>query len=139
MTDPVQVTVTPIRPTVTVSTVALAEQTESYTFTYQGLLSAYTGTGRLYLDYPAEVKSVRFSVGSTSTAGTTLDVLKNGTTSLFTTQPVISAGTNTAYISAGFATTTLARNDYLSVNVISASLSQPAADLTVTIRVRRLS
>jgi hypothetical protein len=52
---------------------------------------------------------------------------------------VLGANTSTLFRNTGFQNVPLARGDFLTVNINSTSLTLPAANLTVTIRVRRLS
>lgn len=124
---------------VKVATTAGLDQVENHVFTFQGPLSAYVGTGRLYIEDPGEIRAVRFSVGTPSPFASTFDIIRNGSGSLFSSAPVLAANANTTYLTTGFAVTELARNDFLTVNINSVNLSQPAADLTVTIRIRRLA
>lgn len=131
--------VSPTTRTVRVSPTAQADQYETFVFTFQGSLSAYTGTGRLYLETPYAITSARFSLGGVADGNTTFNIMQNGTTSIFSTPPVLATGQNTTYVNTGFAVSEFARNDFLTVNIVGVSLSQPGSDLTVTIRVRRLA
>jgi hypothetical protein len=114
------------------------DQIEPYTFSYLGPLGTFTGTGRLYLENPYTLQSIRFSLGAVSTSGAvTLDVKKNGT-SIYTTKPVIPVNTFSVAANANLATTSFSANDYLTVDIISPGLNGTATDLTVTLRLKRL-
>lgn len=114
-------------------------QTEAHTFSFQGPLHVYTGEGRLYIDLPVDMVSARFTVSQVSPVDTTFDVKVNGVTSLFPTPVTLAANQNTVLFNTGFEVTRLEPSDFLTVDIISTSLTQPAANLTVNIRVRRLS
>ena len=114
------------------------DQIEPYTFTYQGALGTFTGTGRLYLENPYVIQSIRFTLGAASTLGAiTLDVKKNGT-SIYSTKPVIPVNTFSIAANSNIVSANLSANDYLTVDVINPGLNGTAADLTVTLRLKRL-
>lgn len=113
---------------------------EVYAFTYSGDLAPYVGQGRLYLDTPGEIRSVRFSLGTPPVGSACVfDVRKNGGTSILNAPVSVPVGGYTVPVTTGFADTSVVRGDYLTVNINSVGLTVPGADLTVTIRVKRLS
>ncbi len=108
----------------------------SVTFAKAGTVAVGVGTYRWYNDLGVTltIRSVRVSVGTTSTSGTpTVDVNKNGTT-IYTTQanrPTVAVSALTSGKNTGFAVTTLADGDYLTADVDVAGTG--AADLVVQI------
>lgn len=117
----------------------LSEQIEPFTFSYSGPLSVYTGTGALYCEAPYELRSIRFYIATVADAAVTFDILCNGTSIFGTTKPSITAGQHTVRAQDLATKTTFAIGDVLTVNITGVGLSLPGADLTVTIRLKRLS
>lgn len=117
----------------------LAALVEPNTFAVAGTLADAAGKSRLYVEGACEVVSIRASVNTAPAGGTEIvDVNKNGTT-LFTTQtnrPTIAAAGFTATGTPDV--TTLVAGDYLTVDVdADGTATTRAADLTVTVRLRR--
>lgn len=117
----------------------LARQVETYVFNVPGNVATQTGRSRIYLEAGFTVETIRAAVG-TAPAGAALvvDVNKNGTT-LFTAQgnrPQITPGNNTATGSPEVID--LAAGDYLTVDVDQVGSGTTGADLTVTVRLRKV-
>jgi hypothetical protein len=102
-----------------------------------GILTATAGTMRLYVPFACTVTGVRATVGTAPTgASLVVDVHKNGTT-LFTTQgnrPSISAAAFTD-LSNTPDVTSIAADDYLTVDCDSVGSTVAGADLVVQILV----
>ena len=108
------------------------------TFTIPGNLVAGTGVARLSFPRAATIVNVMAWV-STAPAGASIifDVNKNGTT-IFTTQgnrPTIAAASNSDTSSTPDVTS-IAANDYLTVDVDQIGSTTPGANATVTIEWR---
>lgn len=111
---------------------------ETLTFTITGALATQVGAVRLYLDYDCTVLGVRASVGVSPTgADVIVDVNKNGST-MFTNQadrPRVVAGAFTG--TAVPAVATLARDDYLTVDVDQVGSVTAGTHLVVQVRNQR--
>lgn len=111
---------------------------ETHTFTMAGATSIQVGQMRLYADYACTIQSVRASVGTAPVGSSLLvDINKNGTT-IFTTQagrPTIAAGTFTDLATPDV--TTLAAEDYLTIDVDQIGTTTPGSDLVVQVRVKK--
>lgn len=122
----------------TVSVVgSIQEQIEAYVFTFSGNLRTYTGTGRLYLEGPYTISNVRLTVGIVADRDVIVDLKKNGT-SIYSTQPRITAGEYTALANNSITTATFVKGDYLTLDILQCGLTQTGSDLTATIRLKRL-
>jgi hypothetical protein len=121
--------------------VAVAQAVEVYTFAITGTLLVATGKSRIHAEQPFTIESVRAAVNTAPTgASVIVDVNKNGTT-IYGTQgnrPAIAAG---AFSGLGGAASagTFAVGDYLTVDVDQVGSGVAGADLTVTIRLRRVA
>jgi len=115
-----------------------AEAIEPYQWGYGGVLLPVNGGGDLYLEGPYNLASLRFTLETPSIAGAVvLDLNCNGT-SIFAS-PVQLAANQTTLAATSLATkTSFTTGDVLSVDIIDPGLSQTAADLTVTLRLKRL-
>lgn len=113
------------------------------TFTYSaapGNVATGTGKARLYLEGSYQVETVRAAVNTAPTGATLIcDVNKNGTT-IYTSQ-----GNRPTIAISGFTATgnspavkTFAAGDYITVDVDQVGSTITGADLTVTVRLRRL-
>ena len=113
---------------------------EAYTFTMTGNLTTKVGAGRVYMEGPYRIESVRASVGTAPTTQPVIvDVNRNGTT-VYTTQanrPSIAAGSNTA-VGGAAANGVFASGDYMTVDVDQVGSGTVGAELVVTIRMRRV-
>jgi hypothetical protein len=111
---------------------------ETLTFTITGALATQVGAVRLYLDYDCTVLGVRASVGVSPTgADVIVDVNKNGST-MFTNQanrPRVVAGAFTG--TAVPAVATLAKDDYLTVDVDQVGSVTAGTHLVVQVRNQR--
>lgn len=119
----------------------LNNKTEAYTFAVTGTIADAVGKSRIYLEGNYELVSVRAAVGTAPVAGTEIfDVNKNGAT-IYGTQanrPTIAAAGNSA-LGGVASVTTFALGDYITVDIDSdGTATTRAADLTVTIRVRKV-
>lgn len=114
---------------------------ESYTFSVTGALTTQTGKSRIYLEGNYVVETIRAAVNTAPTgASLIVDVNKNGTT-IYTTQsarPTIAASGFTATGNSP-AITTFAAGDYMTVDVDQVGSTVAGSDLTVTVRLRRVS
>lgn len=126
------------QPVVDVRISGTADAIEAYTFSFAGALEVYTGQGRLYLDVPYEIQSLRYTLGTTADTDTIYGLRLNGQ-SILTANATIIAGQYTTLLTTGFTQTAFVQGDYLTVDIIQAGFTQPGADLTVTIRLKRLS
>jgi hypothetical protein len=119
----------------------LAVPIEAYTFSVTGAVAVATGKSRIYLEGDYVVETVRAAVNTPPTgAALVVDVNKNGTT-IYADQakrPTIAAGANSA-TGNNPDVTTLAADDYLTVDVDQVGSAVVGTDLTVTVRVRRAS
>ena len=113
------------------------DQIEAYVFTFSGNLRTYTGTGRLYLEGPYTVSNVRLTVGTVADRDVIVNLKKNGT-SIYSIQPRVPAGDYTALANNYISTATFAKGDYLTLDIVQSGLTQTGADLTATIRLKRL-
>lgn len=118
----------------------LTHAIEPYIFAVTGPLAAATGKSRVYLEGSYLVETVRASV-NTSPAGSaiTVDVNKNGTT-IYTTQsarPSIAAAANSATGNSP-AIANFDAGDYMTVDIDTVGSSDPGADLTVVVRLRKI-
>lgn len=103
-------------------------------FSVGGVLSATAYTMRLYVNEAQTITSVRASVGTAPTGSSIIiDVFKNGTT-LFTggtDRPTIAIG---GFTDVGVpAVTSLAANDYLTVEIVQVGSTIAGADLVVQV------
>jgi hypothetical protein len=114
---------------------------ECYTMSVTGVLTVATGKSRIYLEGSYVIETVRTAVNTAPTgASLIVDVNKNGTT-IYTTQgarPTIAASSFTATGNSP-AVTTFVAGDYLTVDVDQIGSTVAGSDLTVTIRLRRVS
>jgi hypothetical protein len=121
--------------------VSSLEAIEAYTFSVTGTVAVATGKSRIYLEGNYVIESVRAAVNTAPTgAALIVDVNKNGTT-IYTTQtarPQIAAAAFTATGNSP-AVTTFAAGDYITVDVDQVGSTVAGADLTVTIRLRRVA
>lgn len=111
-------------------------------FSFAGMLTARAGAHRWYNDLARTVSigKIRASVGiaPTGTRGVTVDVLKNGSTSIFRAnvreRPNILPG---KYSDVGTPDlgTTMIDGDYLTVNVVGIGSVEPGSDLTVSVTI----
>jgi len=117
----------------------LTHAIEAYTFSVAGGVTVATGKSRIYLEGSYVIETVRAAVNTAPTgAALVVDVLKNGTT-------IYTGGTGRPSIAAaGFsangnspAVSTLAANDYLTVDVTQVGSTIAGSDLTVTLRLRK--
>lgn len=113
---------------------------EVHTFSVPGTLTVQTGKSRIYLEGNYVFETARASVNTANTGATVLvDINKNGTT-IYTTQsarPTIAISGNTATGNSP-AVTTFASGDYITVDVDQIGSTIAGADLTVTIRLRKV-
>jgi hypothetical protein len=120
--------------------VSSLEDIEAYTFSVTGTVAVATGKSRIYLEGSYVIETVRAAVNTAPTgAALIVDVNKNGTT-IYTTQtarPQIAAAGFTATGNSP-AVTTFAAGDYITVDVDQVGSTVAGADLTVTIRLRRV-
>lgn len=113
---------------------------ETFTFSYTGTLADTVGTSRLYLDASYALESVRVGVDTAPSGGTEIiDINRSGTT-IYGTQsarPTIAAAANTA-VGGSATVTTFSAGDYLTVDIdADGTATGRAANLTVTVRLRR--
>jgi len=113
------------------------DQIEAYVFTMNGNLRTLTGTGRLYLEGPYSISNVRLTVGTVADRDVIVNLKKNGT-SIYSIQPRIPAGEFTALANNYISVATFIKGDYLTLDVVQPGLSLTGADLTATIRLKRL-
>jgi hypothetical protein len=115
---------------------------ENCPFSYPGTLTVKVGTGR----YPVKggtytIISVAAMVNTAPTgASVIIDVNKNGTT-IFGTQgnrPTIAASATSATVGS-FSVSSLTDGDYISVDVDQIGSTIAGADLTVVVRMKRIS
>lgn len=125
-------------PTVVVTSPGNAIQIEPYTLQYPGLLEPYVGVNPLPLDSKYELDSLRFFLGTESLIGDTSFDLKCNGLSVLSAPAVIRAGEKTILATSLATTTTFMPGDLLTVDIVSAGLSQTASDLTVILRLKRL-
>lgn len=109
-----------------------------FPFSKSGTLAVATGTFKLYNDCGATltIKSVRASVGTAPTgagSSVTVDVNINGTTSIFSTRPVIPAGSITSGKVTTLSTTTISDGSYFTVDIDTVGSTTPGSDLVVQI------
>ena len=115
---------------------------EPHTFSSTGPLAAAAGKSRIYLESGYAVETVRAAVNTSPTgagSAVTVDVNKNGV-SIYSNPadlPSIAAGSNTATGNAA-AGVELAQGDYLTVDIDTVGSTDPGADLTVTVRLRKI-
>lgn len=112
---------------------------DTYEFSMTGALATKVGGFKVYMEGDYVLDTVRASVGTAPTAGTVVvDVNRNGTT-VYTTQanrPTIATSGFTA-LGGAAANDTFSAGDYLTVDVDTVGTS--SADLTVVVRLRRIS
>jgi hypothetical protein len=113
------------------------DQIEAYVFSFGGYLRTYTGTGRLYLEGPYSISNIRLTVGTLADRDVIVDLKKNGT-SIYTTKPRIPAGEYTALANNYLSTSTFVKGDYLTLDIVQSGLTLTGAELTATIRLKRL-
>lgn len=102
--------------------------------TLPGALNVAVYGPRFYLDGPVTISEVHAAINTVASDATVIDVLKNGTSIFNVTpgnRPSISAGNNSD-TSGAPDTTSLIKNDYLQVQIVSGGTS--AEDLTVAVR-----
>lgn len=102
--------------------------------TLPGALNVAVYGPRFYLDGPVTISEVHAAINTVASDATVIDVLKNGTSIFSVTpgnRPSISAGNNSD-TSGAPDTTSLIKNDYLQVQIVSGGTS--AEDLTVAVR-----
>jgi hypothetical protein len=108
------------------------------TFTIPGTLTTGTGQAKLLFPRAAVITAVMAAVGTAPTGASLIfDVNKNGTT-IFTTQgnrPTITA-TNFTDLSSTPDVTSVAANDYLTVDIDQIGSTVAGADATVTVEFR---
>lgn len=113
---------------------------ETLVFGQQGDIAAVTGTLRFYLPMDCTIVEVRASLGIASSGvdPVIVDVNKNGTSiyAVQADQPHLADGVNTvlAMPTAGLS---LARGDYITIDVDQVGSSTPGTGLTVQMRVAR--
>ena len=106
------------------------------TFSLPGAVSITTGQSRQYFEASYTLVTVRASVGTAPVGSSlTIDVIKNGGSSILSSPLSITTGTNTATTTSFAAPGTLSTSDYLTVNVTAVGSSTAGADLTVTVTV----
>lgn len=128
----------PSNPVVRVSASSEVFAVEPYTFGFDGvLLAPVIGNGILYLEGPYSVESLRFTLGTASLSGSVVFDVKCNDVSICSTPPTLTAGETTLLATSLLNKTTFTTGDRLTVDIISAGLSQTAADLTVTLRLKR--
>lgn len=114
---------------------------EAYTFFVTGTVAVATGHSKIYIEGSYVVESIRAVVNTAPTGASLIcDVNKNGTT-VYTTQgnrPTIAISGTTSTNTAPDVTT-FAAGDLLSIDVDQVGSSVAGADLTVTVRLRRVS
>lgn len=102
--------------------------------TLPGALNVAVYGPRFYLDGPVTISEVHASVDTVASNNIVVDVLKNGTSIFSVTpgnRPTITAGNNTD-TSGAPDTTSLIKNDYLQVEIVSGGTG--ASDLTIAVR-----
>ena len=102
--------------------------------TLPGALNVAVYGPRFYLDGPVTISEVHAAIDTVASDGTVIDVRKNGTSIFNVTpanRPTITTGAHSA-TSGAPDTTSLIKNDYLQVEVVSGGTG--AEDLTVAIR-----
>lgn len=119
---------------------ATLQTTKSLPYSYLGPLATGPGTFRLYNDSGAAwtIVGVRASLGTAPTGSSVIvDVNKNGT-SIFTTQanrPMIAVGANTSGKVTNMDVTTVATNEYLTVDIDQVGSTVPGTDLIIQVEV----
>ena len=107
-----------------------------------GALSVDTGTLRLYIEDNMVIDSVRASVGTQPVgANVVIDILHNGTTSIFSdpsVAPTITPGSNTSVVLPD-SITSVTSGDYFTMSVLSVGSTTPGSDLTVQIKLHQQS
>lgn len=109
---------------------------EVYTFTYSGPIRVYSGKGRLYLEGPYAMINTRLALGTPADRDIIVDLKKNGE-SVYTTPQIIPAGEYTS-VADDRSTTTFAKDDYITLDILQIGQYQTGNDLTATIRLKRL-
>lgn len=113
---------------------------EAYQFSMVGTMSVKVGTSKIVMEGSYVVESVRAYANTAPTgASAIVDINRNGTT-IYTTQgnrPTIGAGANSA-LGGAAANGAFVSGDILSVDVDQIGSTVAGADLTVTIRMRRV-
>lgn len=115
---------------------------DSFPFSSAGVLTVKVGTNRFPIKGGTfQILNVAAMVGTAPTgAAVIVDVNKNGTT-IYTTQanrPTVAVSTNSAVVGA-HAVTTVTDGDYLTVDVDQIGSTVAGSDLTVVIRIQRIS
>lgn len=127
------------------TTVALGNHTHTLTFSLtsffkSGTLTTTTGTQRLPIDGTYTIVGTRLMAGTAPTgASIIVDINKNGTT-IYTTQgnrPAIAAAANAGGPGVAPDVTTLAADDYLTVDIDQVGSSVAGSDLTVSVIVSK--
>lgn len=104
-------------------------------FSHGGTLSTMTGASRYPINITGEVMDARAMVGTAPSGGSVVvDINRNGT-SMFGTKPTITTGTNDSGLVKPDTNFLLTAGQYLTVDIDT--VTAPAADLTVVVRVRR--
>lgn len=133
--------VLPVDQVLAMPTVSITPVYETHTFSVTGALTTQTGKSRVYLEGDYQIESVRAAVNTAPTgAALTVDVNKNATT-------IYTGGTGRPSIAAsGFTATgnnpavrNFAAGDYLTVDIDAVGSTVAGSDLTVTIRLRKVS
>lgn len=132
--------VLPVDQVLAMQSISVTPVYEEQTFSIAGTVAIATGKSRWYLEGNYQIETVRIAVDTAPTgAALTVDVNKSGTT-IYTTQsarPSIAASANTA-TGNNPAVKTFAAGDYITVDVDQVGSTVAGADLTVTVRVRKL-
>jgi hypothetical protein len=115
------------------------DQIEPYTLFYPDNLTTIDGNNGLYLEGPYSLSSLRFTLGTASVSGAVVLDLRCNEVSIFAgAKPTIAENQRTVLATNLATKTTFAKGDELKVSIIDGGLSQTSADLTVTLRLKRL-
>lgn len=123
-----------------ISTVRQPPVIETFTLSVMGTLTVATGKSRIYLENSYQIETVRVAVSTAPTGAAILvDVNKNGTT-VYTTQSARPSIAISGFNATGNfpAVKTFVAGDYLTVDVDQIGSTVAGADLTVTVRLRRI-